>query len=243
MEERVCYFETHSCWVTPMRFDFYWRVAVDASVFTFPPFKFHKRSSHCTLNTSSRRCNIERRKAMERVSHRCHQGCDRPVKVDVKKGTDMLSSERQIHFHLLSSLGKSRDPRLPKPRLRLSESKPFISLSCRSNKCLILSVRSFWSAASSSSICGRKTRHQRREAVGCDCIYFYISCMQRWESVRMWGSEANKVSKAFNCLNEPTAFLLKTCRSACSVGGCRTPGSPLRDWTSGTCGCNEHCNL
>lgn len=51
----------------------------------FPPFKFHKRSSHCTLNTSTRRCNIERRKAMERVSRRRHRGCDRPVKVDVKR--------------------------------------------------------------------------------------------------------------------------------------------------------------
>lgn len=35
----------------------------------------------------------------------------------------------KIHFHLLSSLGKSRDPRLPNPRLLLSVSKLFISLS------------------------------------------------------------------------------------------------------------------
>lgn len=45
------------------------------------------------------------------------------------EGTETPSSSRKIHFHLLSSLGKSRDPRLPKPRLLLSVSKLFISLS------------------------------------------------------------------------------------------------------------------
>lgn len=46
-----------------------------------------------------------------------------------ERAAGVLSFKTQIHFHLLSSLGKSRDPRLPKPRLRLSESKALISRS------------------------------------------------------------------------------------------------------------------
>lgn len=65
-------------------------------------------------DASTRGRGIWRRKATEKVER-----------------ADMSSSTggEKIHFHLLSSLGKSRDPRLPKPRPLLSVSKLFISLS------------------------------------------------------------------------------------------------------------------
>lgn len=55
--------------------------------------------------------------------------------------------------HLPSSLGKSNEAKLPNPSRELSKSNISSSRSWRSNKCLIFSVRSLWSEASSSSIC------------------------------------------------------------------------------------------
>lgn len=55
--------------------------------------------------------------------------------------------------HLPSSLGKSNEAKLPNPSRELSRSNISSSRSWRSNKCLIFSVRSLWSEASSSSIC------------------------------------------------------------------------------------------
>ncbi len=58
--------------------------------------------------------------------------------------------------HLASSLGKSNEAKLPNPSRVPSISNISSSRSWRSNKCLIFSVRSLWSEASSSSICGQR---------------------------------------------------------------------------------------
>lgn len=111
MEERV---SDDKDWRDGEKLDWRQRVALGSFALLPSPSKVCKKKSG---NATTQGCRIERRKAARVI----RSGC--------AKGTDPLSSTRKTHFHLLSSLGKSRDPRLPKPRLLLSVSKLFISLS------------------------------------------------------------------------------------------------------------------
>lgn len=93
---------------------------------------------------------------------------------NVSKDISVEQSLLPLLDHLASSLRKSNEAKLPNPSRALSESNISSSRSWRSNKCLIFSVRSLWSEASSSSICEQRCGQYFRQ----DSFHFITTSSQ-----------------------------------------------------------------